>query len=114
VEQPATTAKHDARVEQNREKMEKRRADEQSKFQEDVERYIKQNRLVKRVKCSPALVSNGLTLAKKKQEAQAKARRMMREQQQAYDLKKAEIEYNVANRPLLVEQVSKAFIHNLN
>lgn len=31
-----------------------------------------------------------------------------------YDQMKAQIEFNVANRPLLVEQVSKAFIHNLN
>ena len=32
----------------------------------------------------------------------------------AYEAIKANIEFNVANRPLLVEQVSKAFIHNLN
>lgn len=32
----------------------------------------------------------------------------------SYDQIKAQIEFNVANRPLLVEQVSKAFIHNLN
>ena len=34
--------------------------------------------------------------------------------QNSYDHIKAQIEFNVANRPLLVEQVSKAFIHNLN
>ena len=32
----------------------------------------------------------------------------------SYDQIKAQIEFNIANRPLLVEQVSKAFIHNLN
>jgi len=31
-----------------------------------------------------------------------------------YDGVKQDIEYKVANRPLLVEQVSKAFMHNLN
>ena len=34
--------------------------------------------------------------------------------EQEWAAKKAEIEFNVANKPLLVEQVSKAFIHNLN
>ena len=38
----------------------------------------------------------------------------MSQNSKSYDRTKQEIEYKVANRPLLVEQVSKAFIHNLN
>lgn len=93
--------------------MEQKREQEQKERQEDGEREYKQKRLGQRVKCSPALVSNSLTLAKKRQEALARGKRRMQQQKQEYDNKKAEINYNVANRPLLVEQVSKAFIHNL-
>jgi len=66
VEQPATTAKHDARVEMRRKYMEKKKGDQETQFQEEVQRYIKQNRLQQRVKCSPALHSNGASLAKKR------------------------------------------------
>lgn len=38
----------------------------------------------------------------------------MKKLEQAWDLKKQEIEFNVANKPLLVEQVSKAFMRNLS
>ena len=40
VEQPATTAKHDARVEMNRKKIDQARKDKDDKFQEDVLRYL--------------------------------------------------------------------------
>lgn len=43
-----------------------------------------------------------------------RAKHSMHNLQKSYDQIKAQIEFNVANRPLLVEQVSKAFIHNLN
>lgn len=66
VEQPATTAKHDARVAKTREKIQGKIAEEEKQFKSDVDRLVKQTRLEKRVKCSPALVSNGLTLAKKR------------------------------------------------
>ena len=39
---------------------------------------------------------------------------MRAKQERDWEAQKAQIEFNVANRPLLVEQVSKAFIHNLN
>jgi len=38
----------------------------------------------------------------------------MQKLEKAWDEKKQQIEFNVANKPLLVEQVSKAFIRNLN
>ena len=47
--------------------MEKKKADQESTFQDEVQRYIKQNRLQDRVKKSPALVSNGASLAKKRE-----------------------------------------------
>ena len=42
------------------------------------------------------------------------AQKNMARIEKTYDNIKSEIEFKVANRPLLVEQVSKAFIHNLN
>jgi len=47
-------------------------------------------------------------------EAIAKAKRELSNKEKSYEQIKAGIEFNVANRPLLVEQVSNAFIHNLN
>ena len=41
------------------------------------------------------------------------ARKRMAALNKQYENIKSEIEFKVANRPLLVEQVSKAFIHNL-
>ena len=38
----------------------------------------------------------------------------MRDMEAQWDQQKQIIEFNVANKPLLVEQVSKAFIRNLN
>lgn len=66
------------------------------------------------MKCSPAIVSNVATLKKRRKESLERAKQNMKSLEQAYDNIKAGIEFNVANRPLLVEQVSKAFIHNLN
>ena len=74
----------------------------------------KQKRLTQRVKCSPALVNNSSALKKNRHESLAKAKREMANKEKAYEQIKAGIEFNVANRPLLVEQVSNAFIHNLN
>lgn len=114
MEQPATTMKHDARVQMRREQMEKSKAVQEQHFQQEVQRYIKQNRLQQRVKCSPALVSNQSSLAKKRHQALQRAKKQMKSFKTSYAQIKAQIEFNVANRPLLVEQVSKAFIHNLN
>ena len=38
----------------------------------------------------------------------------MRDMEAQWDQQKQIIEFNVSNKPLLVEQVSKAFIRNLN
>ena len=75
---------------------------------------LKQNRLQQRVKYSPALVSNGASLKRARQISKALAAKKMSLANKNYEKIKQEIEFKVANRPLLVEQVSKAFIHNLN
>ena len=46
--------------------------------------------------------------------SKAVAAKKMKNAAQEFDRIKQDIEFKVANRPLLVEQVSKAFIHNLN
>ena len=46
--------------------------------------------------------------------SKAVAAKKMKNASKEFDRIKMNIEFKVANRPLLVEQVSKAFIHNLN
>ena len=94
--------------------MEEKKVTQEAKFQEEIERFIKQNRLQQRVKCSPALVSNTAALKRARQVSKALAAQQMSNNARTYDKIKQNIEFKVANRPLLVEQVSKAFIHNLN
>lgn len=62
AEQPSTTKKHEAYVALRRTQMEEKKTTQENKFQEEIERFIKQNRLQQRVKCSPALVSNSAAL----------------------------------------------------
>lgn len=112
-ENPANTAKFSAYVETRRQKMEDKKNKEQAKFQEEVERFFKQNRLAQRVKCSPALVSNAAELAKRKKTSLRKARAKNAQLERVYAEQKESILFNVANKPLLVEQVSKAFMRNL-
>ena len=45
AEQPSTTKKHDAYVAMRRTQMEEKKQSQESKFQEEIERFIKQNRL---------------------------------------------------------------------
>lgn len=54
--------------------MEHKKAKEQEKFQEDVNRFFQQNRLAQRVKCSPALVSTSNELLKRKKQSLKRAR----------------------------------------
>ena len=94
--------------------MEVKKQNEEVKFQEEVERFTKQNRLQQRVRCSPAIVNNAIELKKRKTLSIARAKDNVKRLEKNWEEQKAQIEYNVANKPLLVEQVSKAFIHNLN
>ena len=65
-ENPASTMKFNAYVGKRRQEMENKKHTEEVKFQEEVERFIKQNRLQQRVKCSPAIVNNAIELKKRK------------------------------------------------
>lgn len=113
-ENPATTLKYQAYVEKRRGDMEEKKYGEEIKMQEEIERFIKHNRLAQRVKLSPAIISNVAVLRKKKAESIKRGKDNMHKLEKNWEEQKAAIEFNVANKPLLVEQVSKAFINNLN
>lgn len=83
--------------------MEEKKTSQENKFQEEIERFIKQNRLQQRVKCSPALVSNSAALKRARQMSKAIAAKKMSHAAKSYDKIKQEMEFKVANRPLLVE-----------
>ena len=94
--------------------MEDKKVEHETNLRDEIYRAVKQKRLQQRVKCSPAIVSNSATLKKKREMSKAIAKKNMAIVEKSYEALKADIEFKVANRPLLVEQVSKAFIHNLN
>lgn len=83
--------------------MEDKKMTEEFKMQEEIERFIKQNRLAQRVKCSPAIVSNVAELRRRKTESIARAKENMQRLEKNWEDQKAQIEFNVANKPLLVE-----------
>jgi len=66
------------------------------------------------VRCSPAIVNNAIELKRRKTLSLLKARDTMHKFEKNWNDQKELIKYNVANKPLLVEQVSKAFMRNLS
>ena len=110
---PATTAKFEAYKDHRRREMEDKKQGEEAKFQEEVQRFVRQNRMAQRVQCSPAIANTTAELQRRKAESIRRARQGMKRLEQAWEQQKALIEFNVANKPLLVEQVSKAFIRHL-
>ena len=93
--------------------MEKKHSTEKETLRGEIQRFINQNRLSQRVKYSPAIVSNAQVLKKRREENRIRAKQELRQNEKSWDTQKMQIQLNVAHRPLLVEQVSKAFIHNL-
>ena len=81
---------------------------------EEQIREIKQVRLTSRVKQSPALANNTLELKRKRKMSMTRAKNQMRDLENIYEEKKAIMEFNVANRPLLVEQQTQEFINLYN
>jgi hypothetical protein len=73
-ENPSTTLKFEAYVEKRRKDMEDKKATEEYKFKEEVQRFIKQNRLAQRVKCSPALVNTAHELKARKMQSLQRAK----------------------------------------
>ena len=59
--------------------------------------------MTNRVKQSPALANNALELKKKRTNGLQRARDQMKYLENVYNQQKAIMEFNVANRPLLVE-----------
>lgn len=93
--------------------MEVRLAEEKAKQDEELQRRIIQTRLQQRVALSPALQNNAKSLAKKREQFQIQKGQEMKALNDGFEQIKNTISFNVANRPLLLEQVSKAFMHNL-
>ena len=110
---PPSTLKMDALMQKRRLELENKMYDEQMKAREEVERAYKQKRLTQRVKCSPALIDNQAVLVQQRESSLRRAREEMMVKEKTWDRSKAEIEYRVANRPLLVEQQSQQFRQNL-
>jgi hypothetical protein len=111
---PPTTLKHEALVKLRRETKIQKLTEKQIKDQEDNFREYKKSRLTNRVKKSPALASNTALLRKKRQNGLQRAKDEMRYLEDVYNQQKALMEFNVANRPLLVEQQTQEFINLYN
>lgn len=111
---PSTTKKHEALVKHNRDNRINKLTEKHERENEDMYREHKQQRLTNRVKKSPALASNSNLLKKKRQNSLQRAKDHMRYLENMYNQQKAVMEYNVANRPLLVEQQTQEFINLYN
>jgi hypothetical protein len=112
-EKPAVTHKFSSYVDKRRSEMESKKQAEQEKLQGEIQRFIKQTRLSQRVKCSPALVSTTAELNKRKKQLNKKRTNERLALEKAWADQIELINFNIANKPLLVEQVSKAFMRNL-
>ena len=108
-----STLKYDALVEKRRIELEQKLLNEHLNAREELERKFKQTRMKQRVKKSPAIVDNTEALKESRERAMRQAMETMLLREKQYDRKKAEMEINVANRPLLVEMASKNFYNEL-
>lgn len=108
-----STLKFDAQVERRRRELEKKLLDEHLNAREELERMHKQTRMKQRVLKSPAIVDNTEALLESRERAMRQAYEIMMLREKQYERKKAEMEINVANRPLLVEMASKNFYTEL-
>lgn len=108
-----STLKFDAQIAMRRRELEKKMLDEHLNAREELERQFKQTRMKTRVHKSPAIVDNTLALREMRERAKRQAAEIMLLREKQYERKKAEIEINVANRPLLVEMASKDFYREL-
>lgn len=112
-EKPQTTKKFEAYVALRRSQMEFKHSDEKQRLHGEIQRFIDQNRLSQRVKYSPAIVQNSQVMRRRRHENMQMAKAQLKMNEKSWEDQKVRIQYNVAHRPLLVEQVSKAFISNL-
>ena len=112
-EAASSTLKYDALVEKRRIELEQKLLNEHLNAREELERKFKQTRMKQRVKKSPAIVDNTGALRESRDRAMRQALDTMLIREKQYERKKAEMEINVANRPLLVEMASKNFYNQL-
>ena len=108
-----STLKFDAQIANRRKELENKLLNEHLNAREELERKFKQTRMRTRVKKSPAIVDNRMALREMRERAHRQAKETAMLYQKIYERKKAEIEVNVANRPLLVEMASKNFYKEL-
>jgi hypothetical protein len=108
-----STLKFDAQIALRRRELEHKLLKEHLNAREELERQFKQTRMKQRVHKSPAIVDNTLALREMRERAHRQAAEKMKFWEKQYERKRAEIEINVANRPLLVEMASKNFYREL-
>ena len=108
-----STLKFDAQIAMRRRNLEQKLIQEHLNAREELERQFKQSRMKQRVHKSPAIIDNTEALREMRERAQRQAAEIMLLNEKKYERKKAEIEINVANRPLLVEMASKGFYGEL-
>jgi len=108
-----STLKFDAQIAKRRSELEKKLLEEHLSAREELERQFKQTRMRTRVHKSPAIIDNTQALREMRERAKRQAQEIMMLRQKQYERRKAEIEINVANRPLLVEMASKNFYREL-
>ena len=84
------------------------------KVVEDHARVVKAARLTNRVRKSPGLSSNSAALKRKRMNSLQRAKDEMKYKENVYNQQLAIMEFNVANRPLLVEQQTQEFISAYN
>jgi hypothetical protein len=104
-----STLKFDAQIAMRRRELEQKLLQEHLNAREELERQYKQTRMKERVHKSPAIVDNTQALKDMRERAKRQAEDLTTLRERQYERKKAEIEINVANRPLLVEMANKNF-----
>jgi hypothetical protein len=101
---PPTTKKHEAMAAMRRSVKIDKQATQEEKVVEEHARAVKAARLTNRVRKSPGLSSNAAQLKRKRMNSIQRAKDQMKYLENVYNQQKAIMEFNVANRPLLVEQ----------
>ena len=100
---PPTTKKFEAMAALRRSVKMDKQAKKEEKAVEEHARAVKMARLTNRVRKSPGITSNAAQLKQKRMNSIQRAKDQMKYLENVYNQQKAIMEFNVANRPLLVE-----------
>ncbi|CAI2377150.1 unnamed protein product [Moneuplotes crassus] len=104
-----STLKYESQVAMRRAELEEKLRKELEEAKDELDREYKNTRMKTRVIKSPAIHDNTQYLREMRERAKRQARDNMEILEKIYERKRAEIDVNVANRPLLVEMQSKNF-----